>query len=684
MQMKSRALAPFAFDLLPLGSVQPRGWIRDQLKLCAEGLGGNLYNFHRFVKDSSWLGGDVEYSPLRESAPYWYNYIVPLAYILDDNELKKQANQFLDRILKNQHADGWIGPEHTKHGRGIWARCLVLMGMVNHAVADPAQYNRIVEAMLSFTKLANSMLKDNFQGLIPHPGDEFDEFCITRAHELSTSLQWLYDQVENRQDKILIWDTMDLAWEASRVGDRDWSKFFTEEQFPKKPAAPGSTLMKHVVNVSEALRYMPQLYRMTHDPELVAHTRQSVDMVFKYHGTTFGAISGDEFLAGLHPRRGAELCGTAELIFSLSYMYRLFGDNSYADRAELATFNGLPAGMTEDWWAHNYLTQSNEVWARNLENWPFYNCGGRALVYGLEVNYPCCLVNHSQALPKFAMNAFVASPDLRFIAHQFLVPAEAKIPVTGRRPIYIISETHYPFDEKLSYEVETDQAFEFYIRVPEWATKGTTINRASGNEETKEETIEVDANNLYKIAIAPGKTAFTITLNAEIRVVPRPNNAVAIYRGALLYAMEIPHKAKVGPPTHFAERKPLPDAEYSPKLCDVEYTPTADWRVAIDPSQMHFHRSEVKGNLPNPVFASGAPPVSINVAGTKISNWELEGDCAGLPPANPAATGKPFGVKLVPFASAKLHISEFPVVDLSKDKVNLQSRRPSHGHCVLM
>lgn len=266
--MRSRTLAPFAFELLPLGSVQPRGWIRDQLKLCAAGLGGNLYNFHRHVKDTSWLGGDVEYSPLRESAPYWYNYIVPLAYILDDDELKKQANEFLDRALKNQHADGWIGPEHTKHSRGIWARCLVMMGMVNHALADPSQYDRIVDSLLRFTRLVHSMLKDNYQGLIPHPGDEFDEFCITRAHELSTSLQWLYEQVNNRRDKELIWETMDLAWEATRVGDRDWSKFFTEEQFPKNPAAPGSTLIKHVVNVSEGVyMFMFASRSMTDKPQ---------------------------------------------------------------------------------------------------------------------------------------------------------------------------------------------------------------------------------------------------------------------------------------------------------------------------------------------------------------------------------------------------------------------------------
>jgi hypothetical protein len=252
--MMAKTLVPFTFELLPLGSVKPRGWVKDQLNLCAAGLGGNIYNFHRFIKGSRWFGGDSEYSPLNESAPYWYNYIVPLAYLVDDEELKKQANHFLDRTLRNQHADGWLGPEYTKHGRGIWARCLVLMGMVNHALADPTQYERIIDAMLRFTRLVNSMLKDDFQGLIPHPGDEFDEFCITRAHELSTSLQWLYEQVNNRQDKEVIWETMDLAWKATRAGDRDWSQFFTEKEFPKEPAAQGSTLIKHVVNVSEGMK----------------------------------------------------------------------------------------------------------------------------------------------------------------------------------------------------------------------------------------------------------------------------------------------------------------------------------------------------------------------------------------------------------------------------------------------
>lgn len=35
-------------------------------------------------------------------------------------------------------------------------------------------------------------------------------------------------------------------------------------------------------------------------------------------------------------------------MFSYAYLYRFHGENSFADRVELAAFNALPAGVSED------------------------------------------------------------------------------------------------------------------------------------------------------------------------------------------------------------------------------------------------------------------------------------------------------------------------------------------------
>lgn len=70
---------------------------------------------------------------------------------------------------------------------------------------------------------------------------------------------------------------------------------------------------------------------------------------------------GDEPWVGLSPTRGSELCTAVEAMYSLAYNYRAMGDWDFADRAELAAFNALPAGVSSDWWSHQYLTQINQV-----------------------------------------------------------------------------------------------------------------------------------------------------------------------------------------------------------------------------------------------------------------------------------------------------------------------------------
>ena len=58
---------------------------------------------------------------------------------------------------------------------------------------------------------------------------------------------------------------------------------------------------------------------------------------------------------------GTELCTVVEAMFSFETLFSIQGDPTFAERAEKLTYNALPATITSDMWAHQYLQQPNEM-----------------------------------------------------------------------------------------------------------------------------------------------------------------------------------------------------------------------------------------------------------------------------------------------------------------------------------
>ena len=105
-------LAESAFYPLPLTTVKPRGWLRDQLRIQSEGITGHLDEFWPDVgKNSAWLGGTGEGW---ERGPYYLDGLVPLAYLLDDPRLIAKVKPWVEWTLTHQRPDGGIGPIQNK------------------------------------------------------------------------------------------------------------------------------------------------------------------------------------------------------------------------------------------------------------------------------------------------------------------------------------------------------------------------------------------------------------------------------------------------------------------------------------------------------------------------------------------------------------------------------------------
>jgi hypothetical protein len=119
-----------AFYPLPLGAITPSGWLRRQLQVQADGLGGHLDEVWPDVGPTSgWLGGAGE---SWERGPYFLDGLVPLAHLLNDPRLKAKAQRFIDWTLDYQQPNGMFGPAKNDDW---WPRMIMLKVLTQHQEA---------------------------------------------------------------------------------------------------------------------------------------------------------------------------------------------------------------------------------------------------------------------------------------------------------------------------------------------------------------------------------------------------------------------------------------------------------------------------------------------------------------------------------------------------------------------
>ena len=100
-------LAPTQFAELPIGAIKAEGWLHDQLVRQAEGFTGHLDDVYREVvgPDNAWIGGEGD---TWERGPYWLDGLVPLAYLLGDEELITKSKVWTESMLSMVHEDGYF------------------------------------------------------------------------------------------------------------------------------------------------------------------------------------------------------------------------------------------------------------------------------------------------------------------------------------------------------------------------------------------------------------------------------------------------------------------------------------------------------------------------------------------------------------------------------------------------
>jgi uncharacterized protein len=176
--VKDRApLKSGKFYLLPVGSIQARGWLDEQLRTQANGLSGHLDETWADVgPNSGWLGGTGE---SWERGPYYLDGLVPLAWLLDDPILKAKAQRYVDWTLEHQAPTGMIGPESNNDW---WPRIVMLKALTQYQelTGDP----RVIPVMEKYFAYQLKTL----------PERPLRDWAKFRWQDEALSVIWLYNR----------------------------------------------------------------------------------------------------------------------------------------------------------------------------------------------------------------------------------------------------------------------------------------------------------------------------------------------------------------------------------------------------------------------------------------------------------------------------------------------------------
>ena len=371
------------YKFFTTNEIKPAGWLKRQLEIQAEGLCGNLDKVWPDVSDSGWIGGNRDGW---ERVPYWLDGFIPLAYLLDDEDLISRAKKYINAIVARQRSDGWICPcpDSERSNYDTWA--VLLISKVLCLYCDCSKDESVIMALEKCLKQFNAHLDLN----------TLRNWGAARWFEGLVAIYWLY---EKTGEKWLVTLARKL-----RVQGFDWRELF--ETGLIDDCTGDWEYFSHIVNIAMMLK-SEALWSLFGENDAEEFANSAVEYLNKKHGSAIGHFNGDENLSGTSPIQGAELCSIVELMYSYEILFSITGNTEWLDRLELLAYNSLPATLSPDMWTHQYDQMVNQTAAFPMSKQPFRTNNNEAHLFGLEPHFGCCTANFGQGFPKFALSTFL-------------------------------------------------------------------------------------------------------------------------------------------------------------------------------------------------------------------------------------------------------------------------------------
>ena len=650
-------LQPNHLVRLPLGSVRPGGWLREQLSLMARGLTGQLPSFGDFLTDDNgWLGGEAEGW---EEQAYWFRGFYPLAVLIEDTALLAEAARWIEKILGSADDDGYFGPRLLKGRVGangqvltdMWPHMVMIDALILHFEASGD--SRVIPLLTRFFSYCRSLPDEQFLPYIQAKtfGDWKPDVQPKRAGDMLPHIYWLYNQTGEA------W-LLDLAL-----------------RFYRRITPPQSEYLDHhIVNFTQRFAYPAVFSTQTGESWRFEQSEYWYQQHLLTWGQPRGIFGADENIRPGYtdPRQGFETCGFGEFAKQFYYLAALTGDTRYADRIEDLLFNHFPAAQSPDLRGVHYLTACN-LPQLDGDGEHAYSNDYRQLAYS-AVLYRCCLHNVAMTWPWYAAHQWYASADGGLVAYLFgdnTVTAR----IAGGSEVTIVQQTDYPFFGTVSMTIQTanDVTFPLYLRVPAWA-EGM---RVDVNGEAL--MVQGEAGRYLRIErcwLAGDTLKIEMPMDVCVQRTPR-TGAATVNRGPFSYSLKIEEEWRECVPWEWKEggQRWVPPAGWP----DLAIFPSTPWNYGLclqEKDSIDYQLIE----RPMPAGQPWSPqsvPLELHVPAKRILAWTLEPHSRTIQELQQSPIRSHEAqetITLIPLGAARLRIACFPVIS---DEVHAQPWLPA-------
>ncbi len=620
-------LLPSPLVKLPIGSIEPKGWLLSQLQLMKDGFTGRLSELSKFLKeDSGWL-------TLKgrgwEEMPYWLKGFGDLGYILRDPELIAEGRKWLEAALATQQSDGYFGPPENKTNLDLWPNMVMLFALQSFYEATGDK--RVIAFMTGYFRFEHSL---PVKGLLPGSWQKL------RGGDNLESVYWLY----NRTGENFLLELGKRLYERTS----DWTSPVLS---PERDKNWEVSSFYHGVNIAMGIRQPGVYYQQSKNRKHIEATEKNYEMLMSEYGQQPGGMFGaDENIRPgyIDPRQAAETCSMVEFMYSNESLLKITGETRYAERCEEIAFNSLPASMTPDLKAIHYLTAPNLISCDSSGEHDFQNEG--TLLSFDPWRYRCCQHNVAFGWPYFAEHLWMATLD-NGLAAVLYAPSQVRAIVAGDAEVFISEDTWYPFGDFIELTVWTTKPVEFplYLRIPEWCRGAKIIINGMDTKAEPEAGSYAVIKRQWRNS---DQVRLELPMKIETRTWKKLRDSVSVKRGPLWYSLKIGE-----------EWKRCGGTDEWPAW---EILPTTPWNygliVDLEKPETSISLSSQKPPAYQP-FTPEAAPVVLRAKAKRIPQWQAEGKMVGKVPASPVKSDEPVEeITLIPMGCARLRLSVFPTL----------------------